>query len=149
MVAIDPGKEDLIYCVDSACRNANVFRYSQNMCRKETKMKKYRNIILAMENEKIGGKTEYGILIRSVVIFSFSKYIPYLMTHIDFQFSVGYFILPQPKNSNSNFLFLRPSPCPYLPMSLVITHYNLGNSPPHSLLATSPTHYPLPTTPNN
>ena len=32
-------------------------RYSQNMRRKETKMKKYRNIILAMKNEKIGGKT--------------------------------------------------------------------------------------------
>jgi len=57
IVAIDPGKEDLIYCVDSASKDANVFRYSQNQRRKETKMKKYNNIILAMKSQKIDGKT--------------------------------------------------------------------------------------------
>ena len=57
IVGIDPGKDDLIYCVNDASKNANVFRYSQNQRRKETKMKKYNNIILAMKTNKIEGKT--------------------------------------------------------------------------------------------
>jgi len=57
IVGIDPGKEDLIYCVNDATKDANVFRYSQNQRRKETKMKKYNNIILAMKTNKIQGKT--------------------------------------------------------------------------------------------
>ena len=57
IVGIDPGKEDLIYCVDGASKDANVFRYSQNQRRKETKMKKYNNIILAMKTNTIHGKT--------------------------------------------------------------------------------------------
>jgi len=57
IVGVDPGKEDLIYCVDDASKDANVFRYSQNQRRKETKMKKYTNIILAMKTNKIEGKT--------------------------------------------------------------------------------------------
>ena len=56
IIGIDPGKEDLIYCVDNASKDANVFRYSQNQRRKETKMKKYNNIILAMKTKKIQGK---------------------------------------------------------------------------------------------
>ena len=56
IVGIDPGKEDLIYCVDDASKDANVFRYSQNQRRKETKMKKYNNIILAMKTNKIQGE---------------------------------------------------------------------------------------------
>jgi hypothetical protein len=57
IVAIDPGKNDLIYCVDGASKDANIFRYSQNQRRKETKLKKYNNIILAMKTNKIQGKT--------------------------------------------------------------------------------------------
>jgi hypothetical protein len=57
IVAVDPGKEDLIYCVDDASKDANVFRYSQNQRRKETKMKKYNNIVLAMKTNKIQGKS--------------------------------------------------------------------------------------------
>jgi hypothetical protein len=57
IVGVDPGKEDLIYCVDDYSKDANVFRYSQNQRRKETKMKKYNNIILAMKTNKIEGKT--------------------------------------------------------------------------------------------
>ena len=57
IVGIDPGKEDLIYCVDDASKDANVFRYSQNQRRKETKMKKYNNIILAMKTNNVDGKT--------------------------------------------------------------------------------------------
>ena len=36
-----------------ATKDANIFRYSQNQRRKETKMKKYNNIILAMKTNKI------------------------------------------------------------------------------------------------
>jgi hypothetical protein len=57
IVGIDPGKDDLIYCVDNASKDANVFRYSQDQRRKETKMKKYNNIILGMKANKIDGKT--------------------------------------------------------------------------------------------
>jgi hypothetical protein len=57
IVAVDPGKDDLIYCVDNASKDANIFRYSQNQRRKETKMKKYNNIILAMKTNKIEGKS--------------------------------------------------------------------------------------------
>ena len=57
IVGIDPGKEDLIYCVDGDSKDANVFRYSQNQRRKETKMKKYNNIVLAMKTHKIQGKS--------------------------------------------------------------------------------------------
>ena len=56
IVGIDPGKEDLIYCVDDASKDANVFRYSQNQRRKESKIKKYNNIILGMKTNKIQGK---------------------------------------------------------------------------------------------
>ena len=57
IVGIDPGKDDLIYCVNSASKDATIFRYSQNQRRKETKMKKYNNIILAMKTNKIQEKT--------------------------------------------------------------------------------------------
>jgi hypothetical protein len=57
IVGIDPGKSDLIYCVDDASKHANVFRYSQDQRRKETKIKKYNNIILGMKTNKIEGKT--------------------------------------------------------------------------------------------
>ena len=57
IIGIDPGKEDLIYCVDDASKDANVFRYSQDQRRKETKIKKYNNIILGMKTNKIQGKS--------------------------------------------------------------------------------------------
>ena len=57
IIGIDPGKSDLIYCVDDASKDANVFRYSHDQRRKETKMKKYNNIILGMKTNKIQGKS--------------------------------------------------------------------------------------------
>ena len=39
IVAIDPGKCDLIYCVDNSNKETNKFRYSQDQRRKETKKK--------------------------------------------------------------------------------------------------------------
>jgi hypothetical protein len=56
IIGVDPGKEDLIYCVDNSSKDANIFRYSQNQRRKETKMKKYNNIILGMKTNKIQGE---------------------------------------------------------------------------------------------
>ena len=38
IVGIDAGKCDLIYCVDGSKKDSNVFRYSQDQRRKETKM---------------------------------------------------------------------------------------------------------------
>jgi len=57
IVAIDPGKCDLIYCVDNDNKDANKFRYSQDQRRKETKKKKYSKIHLELKKEKINGKT--------------------------------------------------------------------------------------------
>ena len=57
IVGIDAGKCDLIYCVDDASKEANVFRYSQDQRRKETKMKKYTNIRLGLKHKVLEGKT--------------------------------------------------------------------------------------------
>jgi hypothetical protein len=57
IIGIDAGKCDLIYCVDGASKESTTFRYSQDQRRKETKMKKYNHIILAMKTNKINGKT--------------------------------------------------------------------------------------------
>ena len=57
IVAIDPGKCDLIYCVDDCSKEANKFRYSQDQRRKETKKKKFSKIQLELKQEKIQGKT--------------------------------------------------------------------------------------------
>jgi hypothetical protein len=57
IVAIDPGKCDLIYCVDNSNKEANEFRYSQDQRRKETKKKKYSKIQLELKKEEIQGKT--------------------------------------------------------------------------------------------
>jgi hypothetical protein len=82
IVAIDPGKEDLIYCVDGSSKEANVFRYSQNQRRKETKMKKYKNILFAMKTNKIKNKTiiEYETELskfnrKTLDITQFKKYV--------------------------------------------------------------------------
>lgn len=53
IIGIDPGKCDLIYCVDADNKDANKFRYSQDQRRKETKKKKYSKIQLEFKKEKI------------------------------------------------------------------------------------------------
>jgi hypothetical protein len=57
IVGVDPGKNDLIYCVDNSNKEANEFRYSQDQRRKETKKKKFSKIQLELKQEKINGKT--------------------------------------------------------------------------------------------
>ena len=53
LVAIDPNKGDLIYAVDGIEKERNQFRYTQDQRRKETKQKKYRDIVLELKEEKI------------------------------------------------------------------------------------------------
>ena len=82
IVSIDPGKCDLIYCVDNDNKEANKFRYSQDQRRKETKKKKYSKIQLELKKEEIQGKTiiewetELSKLNRkSLTITKFKEYI--------------------------------------------------------------------------
>ena len=82
IVAIDPGKQDLLYCVDSDNKDANEFRYTQNSRRKECKIKKYSNLILDFKKEIIDGKTviEHETELskfnkKTLIIDEFKKYI--------------------------------------------------------------------------
>jgi hypothetical protein len=54
IVAIDPNKGDLIFCIDD---EENMFRYTQDQRRKETKQKVYRDIVKEKKKTKIDGKT--------------------------------------------------------------------------------------------
>jgi hypothetical protein len=60
IIGIDPNKGDLIYCVDGCSKDSTTFRYSQDQRRKETKSKKYRNILLRMKHHTIQGKNIYA-----------------------------------------------------------------------------------------
>jgi hypothetical protein len=52
VVGIDPNHSDLIYCMDA---DGNTFRYTQNQRRKETKRKKFRNILQQNKLETVIG----------------------------------------------------------------------------------------------
>ena len=82
IVAIDPNKSDILYCVDSDNKNANEFRYTQDSRRKECKIKKYAKIILEFKKEKIDGKTviEYETELsklnrKTLIVKDFKEYI--------------------------------------------------------------------------
>ena len=82
IVAIDPNKADLLYCVDNDNKDANEFRYTQDSRRKECKIKKYAKIILEFKKEKIDGKTiiEYETELsklnrKTLIIKDFKEYI--------------------------------------------------------------------------
>ena len=82
IVSYDPGKNSLIYCVDGTDEDANIFRYTQDQRRKETKSKKYQKIILELKEEKIKNKTiiDYETDLskynkKSLYIKEFKKYI--------------------------------------------------------------------------
>ena len=53
IVAIDPNKSDLIYCISKRDDETFHFRYTQDQKRKETKDKKYRNIRNELKNETL------------------------------------------------------------------------------------------------
>jgi len=82
IVAYDPGKSDILYCVDNDNKDANEFRYTQDSRRKECKIKKYSKIILEFKKEKIDGKTiiEYETDLsklnrKTLIIKNFKEYI--------------------------------------------------------------------------
>lgn len=82
IVAIDPGKTDILYCVDNGNKTANEFRYTQDSRRKECKIKKYAKIILKFKKEKINRKTitEYETELsklnrKTLIIKDFKEYI--------------------------------------------------------------------------
>ena len=77
IVAIDPNMCDLLYCVDGDNKERNFFRYTQNQRRKETKYKKYRNIILQLKDKKvIELETELSKYNRKTLDYNeFKKYI--------------------------------------------------------------------------
>lgn len=56
IVAIDPNLSDLLFCVNGTDKEANKFRYTQDQRRKETKVKKYRNLLLENKKRVIEGK---------------------------------------------------------------------------------------------
>ena len=57
IVAIDPNMADLIYCIDGIHKDSQIFRYTQNQKRKETKQKKYKDIRQLDKDTVIEGKT--------------------------------------------------------------------------------------------
>ena len=82
IVCIDPGKSDILYCVDNDNKDANEFRYTQDSRRKECKIKKYAKIILEFKKEKVDGKTiiEYETELsklnrKTLIIKDFKEYI--------------------------------------------------------------------------
>jgi hypothetical protein len=82
IVAIDPNKSDILYCVDNDNKEANEFRYTQDSRRKECKIKKYSKIILEFKKEKVEGKTiiEYETELsksnrKTLIIKDFKEYI--------------------------------------------------------------------------
>ena len=82
IIAIDPNKADLIYCVDNDNKDANEFRYTQDSRRKECKIKKYAKIILEFKKEKIDNRTiiEYETELsklnrKTLIIKDFKEYI--------------------------------------------------------------------------
>ena len=57
IVGIDPNMGDLLYCVDSDERDQTKFRYSQDTRRKETKFKKYRDLLQSRKRELVDGRS--------------------------------------------------------------------------------------------
>ena len=53
VVGIDPNMSDLVFCVDSDQREQTKFRYSQDTRRKETKFKKYRNLLQSQKSDTV------------------------------------------------------------------------------------------------
>ena len=61
----------LLYCVDGITKDRNQYRYTQDQRRKETKMKKYRNIQNELKIKKVDNTYFKDPLYNSV--FSFIK----------------------------------------------------------------------------
>jgi hypothetical protein len=77
IVAIDPGKCDLIFCVNGSDKKANTFRYSQDKRRNETASKKYGKLLLGLKDKKvIELETELSKFNRKTLIYeNFMQYV--------------------------------------------------------------------------
>jgi transposase len=77
LVGIDPGMEDLIYCVNGNSKKSKHFRYSRFQRDEESKLKKYKKLILSKKEEKIIElETELSMYNRKTLdITEFKKYI--------------------------------------------------------------------------
>jgi hypothetical protein len=82
IVGVDPGKCDIIYCVNGDTKEAQKFRYSQDQRRKETKAKKYAKIILELKQQKINNNTiivyETELSKYNRKTLNFNKFIEYI-----------------------------------------------------------------------
>ena len=82
IVAIDPGKNSILYCVDSDKKDANTLDYRQTQRRKESKTKKYAAIIDSLKKTKINNQlvveieTELSLFNRKTL--QISGYLKYL-----------------------------------------------------------------------
>lgn len=92
VVAIDPNKSDLLFCVDN---NEKTFRYTQNQRRKETKQKKYRNILEEYKLEKIDNKTitewETELSFHNSKTLHFEKFKAYIKKKNEINLKIGGF----------------------------------------------------------
>jgi hypothetical protein len=82
IIAIDPNKGDLLYCIDNINKERNHFRYTQDQRRKETKIKKYQKIRETLKQHNIDGKTvkqlETELADNERRTLDYEKYIEYL-----------------------------------------------------------------------
>ena len=60
-VAIDPGLNNLLFCVDGDGKGRNHLRYTMDMRRSQSKTKKFGNILLRLKTESIEGKTVFEL----------------------------------------------------------------------------------------
>ena len=80
LVGIDPGMEDLIYCVDGVSKKSKHFRYSRFQRNEESKLKKYNRLILSKKQESevkiIEYETELSMYNRKTLdVSEFKEYI--------------------------------------------------------------------------
>jgi hypothetical protein len=56
IIAIEPNKGDLLYCIYNISKERNFFRYTQDQRRKELKLKIYQKLRESLKEKKIGEK---------------------------------------------------------------------------------------------
>jgi len=61
IVGIDPGLNNLLFCVDADGKGRNHLRYTMDMRRSQSKTKKFGNILLRLKTESIEGKTVFEL----------------------------------------------------------------------------------------
>lgn len=78
IVAIDPGKSDLIYCVSMTADTTTTFRYTQQQRKSESKTKKYKHIQETLKNENHVQETQAELSAHNHKTLDLLKYVEYL-----------------------------------------------------------------------